>query len=268
VEAGKSEMLRIDRKRAEEVFADYVENYNSEDEKVRLKIEHTYRVAELCERIAKSIDGTKEEVRLAWLTGLLHDVGRFEQLKNFGTFNDALSIDHAAYGADILFREGRIRDYIEDDSKDELIENVIRYHSAYRLPEEFDDVTKKFCHILRDADKVDILKVNVDFPLEEIYNVTTEELKNSVVTDAVMESLREEHATLRSLKKSAVDNVAGHISLVFELVYPESLKVVKEQGYLEKLLSFESDNGKTREQFRVVRKIVEEYLEHKEEKSR
>lgn len=256
-------MLRIDRKRAQKVFADYVENYNSRDEKVRLKIEHTYRVAVLCERIAKSMGAAGEEVDFAWLTGLLHDVGRFEQLKNFGTFNDAQSIDHAAYGADILFREGRIRDYIEDDGKDELIENVVRYHSVYRLPEEFDEVTKKFCNILRDADKVDILKVNVDFPLEEIYNVTTEELRNAMVTEAVMESLKEEHATLRSLKKTVVDNVVGHISLVFELVYPESLKVVKEQGYLEKLLSFESQNARTREQFGEVRRIVEGYLERR-----
>lgn len=254
-------MLQIDRKKAERVFADYVENYNSRDEKVRLKIEHTYRVAELCERIAKSMGGTAKEIDFAWLTGLLHDIGRFEQLRNFGTFNDAQSIDHAAYGADILFKEGRIRDYIEDDEKDEMIENVVRYHSAYRLPEEFDEVTKKFCNILRDADKVDILKVNVDFPLQEIYNVTTKELREAEVSEAVMESFKEEHATLRSLKRTAVDNVVGHISLIFELVYPESLKVVKEQGYLEKLLSFESQNEKTRGQFAEVRRIVEKYLE-------
>lgn len=260
---GHDKMLQIDRKRVGKVFADYVENYNSRDDKVRLKIEHTYRVAELCERIAKSMECSKEETDFAWLTGILHDVGRFEQLRNFGTFNDAQSIDHAAYGADILFQEGKIRDYIgeQDDKKQEqLVENVVRYHSAYRLPEEFDGITRKFCNILRDADKVDILKVNVDFPLEEIYNVTTQELRNSEVTEAVMESLKEEHATLRSLKRTAVDNVVGHISLVFELVYPESLNVVKEQGYLEKLLSFESQNQKTKEQFREVRKVMEEYL--------
>lgn len=254
-------MVNIDRKKAEQVFADYVENYNSKDEKVRLKIEHTYRVALLCEQIAKSAGCTEYEVELAWLTGLLHDVGRFEQLRNFGTFNDAESIDHAAYGADILFKEGKIRDYIESDEEDELIENAVRFHSAYRLPESFDERTKKFSNILRDADKVDILKVNVDFPLEEIYNVSTEELRNAEVTKAVMESLKEKHATLRSLKRTSVDHVVGHISLVFELVYPESLRVVKEQGYLEELLSFESWNERTRGQFRKIREIMEEYLE-------
>ncbi len=253
-------MLHIDREKAERVFAAYVENYNSQDEKVRLKIEHTYRVAALCEQIAKSAGCSAYEVELAWLTGLLHDVGRFEQLRNYGTFNDAQSIDHAAYGADILFQEGKIRDYITDSEEDELIENAVRFHSAYRLPESLDERTRKFGNILRDADKIDILKVNVDFSLEDIYNVTTEDLRNAEVTKEVMESLKEKHATLRSLKKTSVDHVVGHISLVFELVYPESLRIVNEQGYLEKLLSFQSWNEKTRAQFQEIRAIMEEYL--------
>ena len=47
------------------------------------------------------------------------------------------------------------------------------------------------------------------------------------VTPEVLQSFDEEHAVLRSLKKTAVDNVVGHISLVYELVYPESCRIVK-----------------------------------------
>ncbi len=257
-------MVQIDRNRVENVFREYVENYNSKDEKVRLKIEHTYRVASLCEQIAGSIGCSAEDTNLAWLTGMLHDIGRFEQLRNFGTFNDAESIDHAAYGADILFKEGKIRDFLSDTKEDALLEDAVRAHSAYRLPERFDERTKEFANILRDADKVDILKVNVDFPLEEIYNVTTEELRHAVVTKEVMESLKEQHATLRSIKKTSVDHVVGHISLVFELVYPESVRVVKEQGYLDKLLHFESENEITRAQFEEIRKLMESYLVYRQ----
>ena len=58
---------------------------------------------------------------------------------------------------------------------------------------------------------------------------------------------------LRSLKKTAVDHVVGHISLVFELVYPKSIEIVKKQGYLEKLLHFPSKNPVTRQQFAQIR---------------
>ncbi len=250
----------IDRKKAEEAFQAYVAEYDSSSEKVRLKIEHTYRVSALCEKIAQSLDLPQSEVDIAWLAGLLHDIGRFEQLRNYGTFVDADSIDHAQYGANILFVQGKIRDYLEDDSQDELLRTVVFYHSAFQIPEDLDDRTIMFCNILRDADKIDILKVNVEFPLEEIYNVTSQELRNGEVTKEVMDSFQEEHAVLRSLKKTAVDNVVGHISLVYELVYPISLKLVKEQGYLEQLMNFDSINPVTKKQFIEINKKMQDYL--------
>ena len=65
---------------------------------------------------------------------------------------------------------------------------------------------------------------------------------------------------LRSLKKTAVDNVVGHISLVYELVYPESCRIVKRQGYLDRLMNFESKNSHTRKQFEHIREHMREYL--------
>lgn len=252
--------MKIDRNRVLQVFREYTENYNSQDEKVRLKIEHTYRVSELCECIARSLKLREEEVSLAWLLGILHDIGRFEQLKNYGTFVDAQSIDHAMYGAEILFEQGKIRDFIADTGEDEMIRKAVAYHSAYRLPEELDERTKMFCQILRDGDKIDILKVNIDFPLEEIYNVTTNELRNCKVSEAVMEAFKEGHAVYRGLKKTPADYVTGHISLVYELVYPKSLAVVKEQGYLKKLMDFQSENEETQKQFEQIREIMNTYL--------
>ena len=133
--------MKIERERVRETFREYTDAYDATDEKIKLKIDHTYRVAELCERIAKAEQMEKTEVDLAWLLGMLHDVGRFEQLRRYGTFSDADSIDHAALGADILFGgvlregEGLIRTYVDDAAEDEVIETAIRVHSAYRIPE-------------------------------------------------------------------------------------------------------------------------------------
>lgn len=252
--------MKIDRKKAEQTFLNYTSNYNAQDEKIRLKIEHTLRVAQLCDRIGASCGLAGEALDLAWLAGLLHDVGRFEQLKNYGTFIDAQSIDHAVYGAQILFEQGRIRDYVSETCEDELLWNAVNWHSAYRIPEELDERTKMYCHILRDADKIDILKVNIDFPLEEIYNVSTQELRSAPVTPEVLQAFYEEHAVLRSLKKTPVDNVVGHISLIYELVYPESLRIAKKQGFLDKMMDFWSDNPETTEAFAQIREHMGDYL--------
>ena len=234
----------FDRQKALDAFAAYAARYNDRDPKVRLKIDHTYRVAGLCRRIAQSLDLSPEDTELAWLCGLLHDVGRFEQLRRYGTFNDAVSIDHAACGAQVLFEEGRIRDYLDTATEDELLHKAVALHSVYRLP-ELDERTVLFCNILRDADKIDILRVNVEVPLEEIYNVSSKELHASPISPEVAAAFYEHHAVLRALKHWPADNVVGHMSLVYELVFPESLRIVKEQGWLDRLMAFSSENPDT-----------------------
>lgn len=253
--------MEINRSEAAGRFAAYVKNYNVNDEKIRLKIAHTYRVADLCEKISSSLRLSEEQRDKAWLIGLLHDIGRFEQLRRFGTFIDSESIDHAAFGADLLFRDGLIREFVQDRTEDILLERAIRTHSAFRLPKDFDRETLMFCHMIRDADKIDIMRVNVETPLEEIYNVSTEKLRSDEISEKVFESFFEEHATLRDYKKTSVDNLAGHISLVYELVYPYSIREAQRQGFLYKMMDFQSDNPRTREQLRIIRERVTAYLE-------
>ncbi len=270
--------MRIDREHVMQQFREYTNHYDASDEKTALKIGHTYRVAGLCGRIADSEGMGEEQQQLAWLLGMLHDVGRFEQLRRYHTFNDAISVDHALLGAELLFggQDGgkgktdekgeMIRLFVGDASEDTLIETAVRVHSAYRVPQGLDQRTEKFCHILRDADKIDILRVNIDTPLEEIYNTTREELYHATVTEAVMESFYEHHATLRSLKRTPVDHIAGHVSLVYELVFPESIRIVREQGYWEKLLRFPSENPQTRRQLDALYKEMRDFLEKAEGK--
>lgn len=280
--------MTIDRKKVKNVFKKYTDNYDISDEKIKLKVDHTYRVAALSERIACSLGLGDDDTNLAWLIGMLHDIGRFEQLKNYGTFSDAESIDHAHYGVELLFEDGLIEKFAsENAAKDlkgtkdlketavksenkeketkeiselDILRTAIWNHSAYRVEEGLTDRVKMFCNIIRDADKIDILKVNYDVTLEVIYDVTTEELKNSGVTDEVMKAFMEHHAVLRSLKKTPIDNLVGHAALVFELVYNESFKIVKEQGYIEKMLSYVSDNQDTVKKFEIMRNDMNKFL--------
>lgn len=275
----------INRKNVINAFAEYVRNYDPSDEKIKLKINHTYRVAGLCQRIAESLGLSELDVDIAWLLGMLHDIGRFEQIRRFGTFNDVQSVDHAEFGADLLFKEGLIRKFAEgyyeecelaepENQEDEqiiknnehhnkdtgLLEMAIRQHNKYRVKEDLTERQRMFCDILRDADKVDIFKVNADIPMEIIYDVTTEELKNGVITKEVLESFYKKETVLKSVRRSAVDHIVGHISLLFELVYKESYRQAKEQGYVYKLLNFKSDVPEVNAEFDDMRKYVDEFL--------
>ncbi len=243
----------IDRERITRTFDEYVSAYDAEDPKIRLKIEHTYAVAALCEKIAVSAGAPDPE--LAWLSGMLHDIGRFEQIRRYHTFIDSISVDHAAFGADLLFREGLLERFAPDLSASDaaLLECAIRAHSAYRLPSDLNETEVMYCNILRDADKLDIFRVDCVTPMEDIFNVTREELRSSAVSEEVRACFRERHAVLRGLKKTAVDFCVSHLCLLFELVYPVSRKIAREQGFVDKLLSFSSDNPETRAWYAYMR---------------
>ena len=94
-------------------LSDWFEHYamSFADESGRLskaaecKLVHTREVRNAAARIAKSPQGAKLSGSLALLAecgGLLHDVARFEQYKQFKTFQDAKSFDHGDAGARII----------------------------------------------------------------------------------------------------------------------------------------------------------------------
>ena len=105
----------MNRAAAIERFHDYTGRYNPDDPMIRHKIVHTLSVAGLSEKIAGSLGLDAEDVDFAWFLGLLHDIGRFEQVRRYGTFVDSQSVDHAEFGADLLFRDGLFRSFPTED---------------------------------------------------------------------------------------------------------------------------------------------------------
>ena len=259
-------MLTIDKNTICTFFRNYTDAYNASDPKIKLKIDHNYRVADLAEQIAVSEQMPQEDIKLCWLMGMLHDMGRFEQIKRYGTFVDAKSIDHATFGADLLFQEGLIREIFPEEcisplcEELSLCETAIRNHSIYQLPSDLTDRERAFCNVLRDADKIDILRVNLDTPMEVIYNTSAEVLKKESITPEVLQAFSEHHAVLRSLKKTGIDNLVGHASMIFELVYHTSKKIVDEQGYLWKLLEYNSENQETRKKLLYMKEELENFI--------
>ena len=251
----------MDRKKIICTFEKYVSNYNLNDPNIYLKYKHTGKVAENCERIAKSLNLPMKDIDLAWEIGMLHDIGRFEQLRRFDTFIDTESIDHAEFGADLLFKDGLIEKFDDEKENYELLEKAVRLHSLYRLPDDLSDRELLFCQVIRDADKIDIYRANYETGLHVIYHVTKEELLNSEITPEVYQVFCEERAIPRNIRKTIADNLVGHIALTFELVYPESKSMAIEQGYLKKLLETEFVNPETIELMKQISQRMRRFTE-------
>ncbi|MCR5452405.1 MAG: HD domain-containing protein [Lachnospiraceae bacterium] len=255
----------MDADKVKNSFNNYVSSYNPKDVKIRLKIEHTYFVAAIAKKIAASLSLEEYDIYLAWLLGMLHDIGRFEQVRRYGTFNDKASVDHAGLGADILFKEELIKGFVEDGTREygelDLIETAVRTHSLFRLPEDLDTRTKMFCNILRDADKVDIFRVQASIPFEDIYSEDKKkDLYFACARDEIMNYVRAHSCIPRMKDRNAFEIIVSHLALAFELVYKQSRIETLEQGYILKMLEFESQNEIAKNQMKFIKKEIMDTL--------
>lgn len=242
--------MKVDRRRCLEAFRGYVAGYDPADPKIALKVEHTYRVAELAQGIAADEGLPACDVGLAWLCGLLHDIGRFEQVRRFGTFSDARSVSHARLGVEVLLDEGRLWDFVDAEGAERddfaaFIAAVVGTHSDYRLPEGLDSRTRMFCDIVRDADKVDILKAVGQADLSQVLDVPMDQILAGRVSPVVHDAFYAHRTVKRAERSGPADMVVGYACLLFEVVHPYALRVAAEQGWVWRLLGLPFTNERT-----------------------
>ena len=145
----------LDIKNAKHVFKQFLEEYkNKGDLGFDLKVVHTYHVTENAKKLAQGLNLKQEDVELAELIGLLHDIGRFEELKVLGKF-DSVGFNHAEHGVKMLFEDDLIRKFIQDSEYHKIIKLAIANHSKLAIDEGLDERTLLHCKIIRDSDKSD-----------------------------------------------------------------------------------------------------------------
>lgn len=250
----------MNRTSAIEIFQKYTDNYDSSEPKVALKIEHSFKVCEIAEQIAKSLVLPEEDVELAWFMGLLHDIGRFEQLRRYGTFYDVKSIDHAELSADILFVDGFIKSFdVTGLPKDweSLTELAIRAHNKLTIPEGISEREALFANLLRDADKVDIFRVIAEIPYKDRANFKNVPQREEA-REEIMLCVKEHRCVPRTFERTKFETSLSHGCMAFELVFPKSRELTKEQGFLNKIIKNAREEANSKEALQL--EILEEEL--------
>ena len=195
--------LHIDFKVAKAAFEKYLDEYDRTDDKIHLKIVHTYCVVDAAEEIATRMHLREEDVQLAKIIGLLHDIGRFEQIKRFHSFEPG-TMDHAMYGADLLFGpEQMIRRFVKDPSFDQLICVAIAKHSDFKLEGIEDERTLLHARLIRDADKLDNCRVKLEESMETLLDMDEKTVGASPISPKVWESCKAEESVLSADRAGA-----------------------------------------------------------------
>ena len=254
----------IDRERVKNTFAEYTSGYNATDPKIKLKIDHTYRVAELCELIARDLKLDEYETDVAWLTGMLHDVGRFEQIKRFDSFEPG-TMEHAAYGAQILFGpEKMIRRFVKDDRFDSLICTAIEKHSDFKLEGIADERTLLHAKLIRDADKLDNCRVKLEEPMETLLGVDEKGVGEGVIAPKVWESCMAKESVLSSDRVSKVDYWISYIAQYYDINFPETYEIMREHDYVKRIMDrVPYALPETQEKMDILAAEMEEYMDER-----
>lgn len=235
----------------EKAFDEYVKNYDMNDENISLKYKHSYRVMKLNEHYAKELGFSKEEVELARIIGLLHDIGRFEQLRVYHSYNDFKTVDHADYSVTQLFDKGEIKKFTDKEEDYEIIKFAIQNHNKFQIAECNNERMLKHAKLIRDSDKVDIIFL-MGF-LKELNQKAIDE----PVTEEILESIKRHETISKKKVKNKNDSIALEFALTFDINYNICLPDMKKNlGYLY-------DQIEGEKYFKEIRDIVNDYIDER-----
>jgi putative nucleotidyltransferase with HDIG domain len=253
-------------------FNGYVEGFHSDIEReevnYRLKREHTLKVAEDIVLLAGALGLEQEDTSLARAAAYLHDIGRFPQFREYGTFKDSDSVNHGELSAEILEAEAcRGALGLLPAPERRLLADVLKYHNSFALPRledrggETGSKTIFMLKLLRDADKLDIWRVFVEYYEGLSYRDSEAASMGMPETpelpaDALEKIFRGELVSLNSVR-----NLNGlklmQLAWVYGLNFRKSFELLRERRYVPRIIE-KLPAGRERE---ALLKHLENYID-------
>jgi hypothetical protein len=222
-------------------FFDYVAAYYTDDsqhnETIKLKEEHTKRVCREIVVLGETLNLPAQDMLLAETMALFHDLGRFEQYATYGTFKDVASENHAGLGLREL-AEHQVLSVCSDEEQS-LIATAIGYHNVRTLPHGEDQRTLFFAKLLRDADKLDIWRVFIDY-----YDGQFKDRNATIVwglpsdpfcSPRIVNALRRQEMADTRHMATLNDYKLLQISWVFDVNFRPTFGAVYERKYVQKI---------------------------------
>lgn len=253
----------IDLEKAKNEFIKYTNNYDLNDPNIDRKKFHSLRVMENSKKIAENSGLNEEQIQLATLIGLLHDVARFDQWTNFHSFSDRKTIDHGNDAIRILENNNFIRKFVDTDKYDEIIKKAIRNHNKYKIEDELKDEELIQAKIIRDADKLDIFYEWI----ENMFLESEEKVKSieeSTISEDYFNQFLNEVQIFNKPNQSPLDIIISTLAFIFDLNFKYSLQVVQAEDYINKILNkFNFKNSNTIEQINKIKEISNNFLNKK-----
>lgn len=249
-------------------FSQYCRSFylgNEEDQKnLLLKEAHTRHVCENMRRIAKDLSLESAKEILAETIALFHDIGRFPQYAEHKTFRDSISVNHATLGTEVLSREGVLETLPKNEQW--IILQAVKFHNAYAVPDIRDKDTLLFLKLIRDADKLDIWRVFIEYltlPEKDRASAVGLGLPDTPeYSEDVLSCVLSRRMASLSMLKTLNDFILMQLSWVYDLNFRISFILFRERNYLKRLLSTLPPSGA----IDTLSLVLEEYMKERIER--
>lgn len=207
------------------IFNEYAKKYDLRNPNIMMKYHHSFRVMEFSKEIAKSIGMSEDDIELASIIGLYHDIARFRQWSEYETYKDELSFDHGNVGYDILKSE-LINKITTDKEKQEIIMKAVVNHNKYKIEDGLSDKTLLMSKIVRDADKLDIMTEQINI-VDKKYDVDSE------VKEIILN-----HQMLPNTKvNNRMDSLFRHMAFMFDLNFKYSYQYLLDKKIISNMIN-------------------------------
>ncbi|MBN1949809.1 MAG: HD domain-containing protein [Bacteroidales bacterium] len=219
-------------------FEDYAQSYLANPdpeyhEHIRLKYEHIHRVRDEISMLGKSLGMDEGQLAFADMLAVLHDIGRFEQFDKYRTFADAESENHSLIAWRIV--EGSVIRKVFPDAQAEILRRAILNHNLPAVPESADEPERFYSCLIRDADKLDIWRVSLEYSI--FHRIHKEEFPSGYqVPAALMRHFSEERIIKLTEVGSYYDSILFRVSWVYDLNFRHTYNQFAARRIAEQLL--------------------------------
>jgi len=226
-----------------------------------LKRDHCLRVLEECRLLTREEGFDPALASACHAAALLHDVGRFPQYQKYKTLRDALSVNHAVLSASTIKRENVLAAH--DRQARRLILYAVVLHNRKNLPPSPGKALSLAAGVLRDADKLDIIRVmlgHFDMDADDreaaFFGLDPDpEGYSPALLDAVLGRRMGGHEAMRYRN----DFHLLVLSWAYDLNFKTSRRLFAQRGYVDDLAScLQSVPGIEKLRRRVIQDLTEE----------
>ena len=207
-------------KKIKDCFDKYVKQFNIDDNEIKEKYNHSYRVMEYSIKIATSLNMSKEDIKTVAISGLFHDIARFEQWVSFKTWQTKKSFDHGDRGYKIL-SDGLIDGLISDEKEKRIILLAVKNHNKYKVEDNLEEKEMLICNIIRDADKIDIIETQGSIN------------KKYKIKDELINCLLKKEMISNNLIENDLDYLFRIIAFIFDLNFDYSYKYLLDNKIID-----------------------------------